>query len=409
MNNKIRLSVIKKYNLIFFILFSMGVFPIACHAQNDETDADKYTSGSEMSGNQNIHKSFDVQKGQKLYLDLKTGGSISITSGEKDEVNVNAIFGGHNGNDIVVEMRKNSSGLEIKSKYKQQHDSENGKVHFDIKVPYKFDLDINTMGGELTLEGVEGRITGQTMGGGLTLSHLKGYLDLSTMGGNISLKGSEVDGKVHTMGGNVVFEDVTGDVKGSSMGGQVIMKNVKRKNGVSNGDEVDISSMGGSIDVDDASEGANVSTMGGEINIHSVKKFIKAKTMGGNIEIDEVNGSVDAVTMGGDINVKENCKSDDIGRNIELNSSGGDITLLVPDGFSMDVDITITITKNRDRDNKVPKIISDFDIDEAQSDNWEDYNGSSKKYVHGKANIKGGRNKVKIETTNGNVYLKKFD
>lgn len=111
---------------------------------------------------------------------------------------------------------------------------------------------------------------------------------------------------------------------------------------------------------------------------------------------------------GGDINVKENCQPDDIGRDIELNSAGGDITLLVPDGFSMDVDITISITKNRDRDNKEPKIISDFDIDKTQSGNWQDYNGSNKKYVHGKANIKGGRNKIKIETTNGIVYLKKL-
>ena len=236
MNNKISLNIIKKNNLIIFILLALGVFHIACHAQNDDTDADKNTTGSEISGNQDIHKSFDVQKGQKLNIYLETGGSISITGWENNEVNINAVFGGQDRNDIVVEMNKNNSGLEITSKYKHQHDSENSKAHFDIKVPYKFDLDINTMGGNLTLEGVNGKITGQTMGGGLTLSHLKGYLDLSTMGGNISLNGSEVDGKVHTMGGIVEFEDIIGDVNGSSMGGQVIMKNVRKKNGVSNGD-----------------------------------------------------------------------------------------------------------------------------------------------------------------------------
>jgi DUF4097 and DUF4098 domain-containing protein YvlB len=167
--------------------------------------------------------------------------------------------------------------------------------------------------------------------------------------------------------------------------------------------------MGGNINVDDAPDGANVSTMGGEISVHSAKKFVKAKTMGGNIKIDEIDGNIDALTMGGDINAKENCNPDDSGRNIDLHSDGGDITLLVPDGFSMDIDITITITKNRYGNDKIPKIISDFDIEKSQSDNWENYIGSPKKFIHGEANIKGGNNKVKIETTNGNVYLKKID
>ncbi len=402
----------KVFRRIFYVLILIffWAFSIACHAQNDEPETGSNgTSESEISGNKNINKSFDVEKGQKLSINLKTGGSISITGWEKNMVNVNAAFGGHNRDDILVEIKKSDSGLEINSKYKQHHDSENGKAHFEIKVPFKFDLYIYTMGGELNIEGIDGKISGQTMGGGLTLSKLKGYLDLSTMGGNISLTGSDVDGNVHTMGGNVDFENVTGDVKGSSMGGKVTMKNVTRKNGESKGDEVDISSMGGAIDVDDASNGANVSTMGGEISVHSAKKFVKAKTMGGNIEIDEVDGSVNAATMGGNINVKEICKPDDSDRNIDLQSSGGDITLLVPDGFSMDIDITLTITKNRDRDNRDYKIISDFDINRTQTDNWDYSKGSPRKYIHGKASIRGGKNKVKIETINGDVYLKKLD
>ncbi|MGD1005714.1 MAG: hypothetical protein ABR980_00590 [Ignavibacteriaceae bacterium] len=404
----------KVFRRIFYvlILISFWAFSIACHVQNDETGSGtdtSSTSSSEVSGSQETHKSFAVEKGQKLSIDLKSGGSISITGWEKNEVNVDAVFGGRDRDDIMLEIEKNSSGVEINSKYKHHHDNENSKAQFDIKVPVKFDVEINTMGGALAIDGVDGKISGQTMGGGLTLSKLKGYLDLSTMGGNISLIGSDVDGNVHTMGGNVDFENVTGDVKGSSMGGKVTMKNVTRKNGESKGDEVDISSMGGAIDVDDASNGANVSTMGGEISVHSAKKFVKAKTMGGNIEIDEVDGSVNAATMGGNINVKEICKPDDSDRNIDLQSSGGDITLLVPDGFSMDIDITLTITKNRDRDNRDYKIISDFDINRTQTDNWDYSKGSPRKYIHGKASIKGGKNKVKIETINGDVYLKKLD
>jgi DUF4097 and DUF4098 domain-containing protein YvlB len=253
---------------------------------------------------------------------------------------------------------------------------------------------------------VEGKITGQTMGGQLELSHLKGYIDLSTMGGNISLSGSNLDGKVSTMGGEVNFEDVTGDVKGSSMGGNVKMKNVKRSDNNSIRDEVDISSMGGQIDVDQAPNGANVSTMGGNIHINSANKFVKARTMGGNVDIEEVNGSVKATTMGGKINVNEICNPNDENRNIELKSLGGDITLIVPAGFSMDVDITLAYTKENDGDYK---IISDFDLNRSQSDKWEYKDGSPRKYLYGKASLNGAKNTIKIETINGNVYLKKAD
>lgn len=409
------MGVTMKANKIFsmvscvFLLLFFGAFPIACHAQNagQDSDADTDSNSTVISGSHEVHKNFNVEKGQRLSIDLKTGGSISITAWEKNEVNVDATLDGNDWEDVLVKFEKNSSGVEIYSKYKYHHDNENGNSHFDIKVPVKFDVDINTMGGELVIDGVDGKITGKTMGGGLTLSQLKGYLDLSTMGGNISLTGSEVDGKVHTMGGEVNFENVTGDVKGSSMGGKVTMKNVTRKDSKSTGDEVDISSMGGAIDVDEAPNGANVSTMGGEINIHAAKKFVKAKTMGGNIDIDEVDGSVTATTMGGQINVKEICKPDDSDKDIDLQSMGGNITVFVPDNFSMDVDITIAVTKNKE--NKGYKIISDFDINKTQTDKWEYTKGSPRKYLYGKANLKGGKNKVKIETVNGDVYLKKVE
>jgi DUF4097 and DUF4098 domain-containing protein YvlB len=397
----------KLFGKIFYMLIVIFflTFPIACHAQN-EAASDTGSVKTEITGSQNIHKSFTVEKGQKLSINLKTGGSISITGWDKDEVNVDASIGGDDWEDVIVELEKTDSGVEIYSKYKDRHDNENSRTHFEISVPAKFDIDVNTMGGKINLDGVDGNITGKTMGGGLILSHLKGYIDLSTMGGNITLTGSDVDGKVHTMGGSVDFENVTGGVKGSSMGGKVTMKNVTRRTGESSGDEVDISSMGGAIDVDDAPNGANVSTMGGSININSVKKFVKAKTMGGNIRIDEADASVKATTMGGQINVKEICKPDDSGRDIYLESYGGTITLLVPADFSMDVDITLAYTKERDRDYQ---IINDFNVDQTRTNDWEHRKGSPRKYIFGKANLNGGKNKVTIKTINGDVRLEKVE
>ena len=64
---------------------------------------------------------------------------------------------------------------------------------------------------------------------------------------------------------------------------------------------VNISKMGGGIDVQNAPHGANLSTMGGDIHVGDVASFAKVKTMGGSITIDHATGAVDATTMGGPI------------------------------------------------------------------------------------------------------------
>ncbi len=108
---------------------------------------------------------------------------------------------------------------------------------------------------------------------------------------------------------------MVGDVRGSSMGGNVRYKNVRSRGGRSvaertgggidevDPDTVQISTMGGEIEVEEAPEGADLHTMGGDIEVHGARRFVRAKTMGGNIEIESIDGWVQATTMGGNIDV----------------------------------------------------------------------------------------------------------
>ena len=78
------------------------------------------------------------------------------------------------------------------------------------------DIDLDSMGGGLEIDGVDGKFTGKTMGGGITLTDVRGEARLKTMGGQIHLSDSELDGYLETMGGQVLFENVIGDVKGKT-------------------------------------------------------------------------------------------------------------------------------------------------------------------------------------------------
>ena len=357
-----------------------------------------------ISAQEKFEKQFDVKAKEKLVIDLETGSSIHIEGWNKNIVSAVASVSGRNAEDVEFTFNKTSFGVEITSEYHGRNNNYSSKAELKIMVPNQFDVEYKTMGGDVEVYKVEGRLEGTTMGGSLDLKNLKGYLDMKTMGGSIELTDSEVDGDLQTMGGTVLVENVVGDVNASSMGGKVIHKNVKSSK-KSVGKEIDISTMGGGIDVDEALYGANVKTMGGEININKVKQFLKAETMGGNIYVKEADAWIKAKTMGGDVEVKLNCGTNADDRDVELVSMHGDVTLYVPADFSMNVDIEIKYSEDDDDE---ADIISDFDIKENLTKGKERKHINNTVTLHGAANLNGGKNKVTIRTVGGKVYLKKI-
>lgn len=350
----------------------------------------------------NYKKEYNVKPGGTLTIDLKTGGSIYVEGWSKDIVSAEVFTKGIDADDMVVELEQNGNDVEINSYYYDDGGNHNSGAKTVVKVPNNYNVSFSTMGGGVKLYSLNGKLKGKTMGGELDLKNLKGELDLSTMGGEIVVKDCEVNGKVHSMGGDVIVENVTGDLNAKTMGGKVKQVNVKSSS--STGSEVNISTMGGPIEVDRALNGAKVKTMGGEITVNYAEKFIYAETMGGDVEIKSVDGWIKAKTMGGDIEAKMVGDPNKGDRNVSLTSMGGDITLTVPSGLSMEIEIEIAFTKKYDGD---VKIESDFKLNEEISKEWIKKKGSARKYLTGKASVGGGKHKVKINTINGNVYLKK--
>jgi DUF4097 and DUF4098 domain-containing protein YvlB len=369
-----------------------------------------------------IEKEFKVAMGKKLELDLKTGGTIDITGWDKELVDINIRLSGRDARDSKVDFEETSAGVRVCSRQTGRSRNHGANLRFEIKVPKKFDIEIESNGGGISIANVEGTMRGRTMGGRLDLTKLRGYVDLKTMGGEISVTNSDLDGEVKTNGGRVLIQDVTGDLKGSSLGGQMIRKNVTNRRGDSKKDAVHISTMGGDIEVDDAPSGADVQTMGGNIRIRSASKFVKAKTMGGTIEIGQANGSVNVTTMGGNVQIDSvdgtveattmagNINITMVGdaekgdHSVKLKSMSGDVELTVPSNLSMAVDITLAYTRESSRNYK---IISDFPIQLDSTKEWDHSRGSPRKYIYGTGAIAGGKNRLKIETVNGDVYLKK--
>ncbi len=332
------------------------------------------------------HWSFDVAPGGVLEVDLETGGAVEIRGGAGDQVVVDADVHGRDADKIRVTAEKQANGVRVHAEYTGRSHNVSGGADLTVTVPAKFDLDLSTTGGQLHIEGVDGRMTGQTMGGGLELRDLRGHLSLSTMGGNVTFHRVSGGLKGTTMGGRVRILDAPADAAGAAAG-------------ASGSDKVvEISTMGGEIDVASAPRGADVSTMGGDITIGSAKQFVKARTMGGKIRIDAIDGRVDATTMGGDVAVHVV----GAGGDVAIESMSGDLELWLPAGFDAEFDVEIAYTQGMHRSYEIR---SDFPLTQSRTSDWEYGHGSPRKFIRGSGTAGAGTHTVKLSTVNGDIVI----
>lgn len=359
-----------------------------------------------------VEKEAGVQMGKTLALNLKAGGTLDISGWERELVSLRVHLSGRDGKDCRVELNESASGLEIGSRYAGSSPSYSCDLRYEIKVPERINIKIDSAGGGVKVLNVEGMVEGKTMGGEVNLSNLAGTVKLTTMGGDIILTDSEVSGTVSTMGGHVLIKNVVGDVKGVSQSGNVAYENVTAWAGQRGAERIDaaargevrISSAGGEINVPEAPAGADLSTMGGNINVGSASGHLKVKTNGGDINVNAVDGWVQAVTLAGDVNVKVVGDAERGRRDVGIISHGGNITLTLPPTSSVRVDIQLAQTRNS---RKAHKIVSDFDLQQTESDGWIYTEGTPRKYIYGSGTFSGGKHTVKIKTVDGDIYLKK--
>jgi hypothetical protein len=83
---------------------------------------------------------------------------------------------------------------------------------------------------------------------------------------------------------------------------------------------------------------------------------------------------------------------------------GGDVTLTVPEGLSMDLEIEIRVTRRGFGDYKIE---SDFPIKVSREEADQYKKDKYRERILGQGTVKGGKHKIVLTTVNGNIYLRK--
>ncbi|HYE57021.1 MAG TPA: M56 family metallopeptidase, partial [Rhodothermales bacterium] len=97
----------------------------------------------------------------------------------------------------------------------------NQRVRYIVRVPARYNLDVQTSGGSITTGDHEGRVVLNTSGGSLSLGDIKGTVQAETSGGSISLERVSGNVRLETSGGSVSVGPVTGDLFVHTSGGSV--------------------------------------------------------------------------------------------------------------------------------------------------------------------------------------------
>lgn len=364
-----------------------------------------------------IDREFDVAAGGTLSIQ-SDAGSIEVRTWDENRVRLRI----RNTRGFEVELDQNGNDVFVVADSRGSlFGFGRSNIGFSVDVPVRYNLDLNTGGGNISVSDITGNVEVDTSGGNIDIGVVSdGNVLADTSGGNIEVRGATGNVSVDTSGGRITIGDVVGNVVADTSGGRINIGNVQGnieadtsggniEVGESSG-RVLLETSGGSIRAGWAVGSITVDTSGGNIFLAGSDTRVRADTSGGNIQIDASNGPVEADTSGGNITVRNaagavsadtsggrieveiTSTTGSVGGSIDLDTSGGDITLRVPSNFQASVSANLEVSRRSRGDYR---IYTDFPLT-IQEDDGD---------IIGRGDINGGGDRVSLRTNNSDIYI----
>ena len=362
-----------------------------------------------------FQRSAPAKNGGTLTIDLETGGSVNITGWDQQQVLVKASLGGRSWRDTDVKFQAVDGGVRLETDYTGRSNSQSNSHFFDIQVPRSFNVRIRSSGGSVAIAGVDGVFTGHTGGGEIEIRNARGEANIRTGGGDIRVADSRLTGSVSTGGGTIRIERVSGNLVGNSGSGPVTyissgggIKGKTGSQGVGTGkgsgfgaSGIRMKSGGGAISVPEAPDGAHVSTGGGAIRIGPSAGEVYASTGGGTVDIGPARGSVEAHTGAGEVMITITGAGS---HSVNATSGKGRIVLVLPRDLSANLELETAYTDNFGYKTSIE---SDWPLTTTETKDWDNSEGTPRKYVRARQAIGGGGGVIRVRTVNGNIVLRR--
>lgn len=286
----------KRITLLILLSLSPGLLALAWVANRG-------SAAVEASVQEDIQRTFSVQPGGRLVMDVAPG-SIEVRTAGGSQIVVDVFRRVERASDYKAEevlrqhdvnFEQQGNNLVIRAKarsddFRRWHRS-GLQVRYVVSIPTEFNVDLKTSGGAIRVDDLRGEVRVRTSGGGLHFGKIEGPIIGNTSGGGISLAGC--NGKV------------------------------------------EIKTSGGGIDIGSGAGELFAETSGGGIKIEDFTGDVFVRTSGGSIRANRIEGAIDASTSGGPIvaalgrQPRKDCR---------LHTSGGGITVELEESLSLNIE-----------------------------------------------------------------------
>jgi DUF4097 and DUF4098 domain-containing protein YvlB len=288
-----------------------------------------------------------------------------------------------------------------------RHHDRSAGAEFDIKLPARFNLDVETQGGDIGVVGalqgearlttaggdiyttdISGPIKVETAGGSITLGNLGARAEARTAGGSIDIGNVRGDANIETSGGEIQVGQVDGTLRAETAGGDVVIAGAAG--------QVVAQTAGGQIEVGPTGGSVRAETAGGSIRLQGARGRVVAETAGGSIDLLQLEAGVRASTSAGRILAEFNASAKTFAAS-QLETSMGDVYVYLPVGLRLTIDAAIDAAAGH-------HIVTDFPL--SIMGDKEDF---GERTIRGHGTLNGGGEVLRIRTVAGNIEIRKLD
>ncbi|MBS1522811.1 MAG: hypothetical protein JST50_17560 [Bacteroidetes bacterium] len=274
-----------------------------------------------------------------------SGGSITVSGSQDEKPRIEVYITANNGftpsneeikkrldEDYDLNISVNGDELRASAKKKHEHDWDwrrSLNIAFKVYVSKNVSTNLETSGGSIHLDNLNGEEKFATSGGSLHIYRLTGNIHGRTSGGSITVSNSSDMIDLETSGGSVHADNCKGNIK--------------------------LETSGGSLHLNDLDGKIDATTSGGSIEASNIKGDLHTGTSGGSVNLSRLACTLDTYTSGGSINAEIT----QFGKFVKIDASSGHVNLHLPKGgmnlnirgnrVTADIDGNFDGTKDKDR------------------------------------------------------------
>lgn len=301
------------------VLLAFAAYPLGLSAKEKFEQKFEKTEALDKDGRvslKNISGTIAIKTWAEAKVKIEALKVSEASSLEKAKANADKV-------QIVVE--KTGNILRIETKYPDRENSRDSlsvRVDYNVWLPEKASLKVNSVSGNVTAEGLGGALDADLVSGNATLSKLTGGVDCRLVSGTLNASDIASDVNLRTISGGILAERIKGSVEAETTSGAIRLRDISGARSV----RAKVLSGNITYDGDLAKDGKyDLEALSGriEMTVPANAGFdLEAETFSGGLQSDF------AVTMSGRISAKEiRGAVNNGGASVRLKSFSGSIAL----------------------------------------------------------------------------------